>query len=71
VQVPAIENSLAAIDALRNNPEAAVVVLPGKNHLMQEAKTGGPNEYNDIEVTMSPLALDLIVDWAADLSKRK
>lgn len=71
VQVPAIENSLAAIDALRNDPGSVVVVLPGKNHLMQEAKTGGPNEYNDIEDTMSPAALRLIVDWVTNLTQRK
>lgn len=69
VQVPAREDSLAAIDALKNNPGAMVVVLPGKNHLMQTAKTGGPNEYNDIEETMSPAALKLIAGWAADVAK--
>lgn len=68
VQVPAIEDSLVAIDALKDNPRATVVVLPGKNHLLQTAKTGGPNEYNDIEETMSPTALSLIVDWAGGLA---
>jgi pimeloyl-ACP methyl ester carboxylesterase len=71
VQVPGMEDSLAAIEALKNNPEAMVVVLPGKNHLMQSAKTGGPNEYNDIEETMSPVALNLIAGWAADLARGK
>jgi len=66
-----MEDSLAAIEALKNNPEAMVVVLPGKNHLMQSAKTGGPNEYNDIEETMSPVALNLIAGWAADLARGK
>jgi pimeloyl-ACP methyl ester carboxylesterase len=69
VQVPAIEDSLVAIDALKNNARAVVVVLPGKNHLMQTAKTGGPNEYNDIEETMSPTTLNLIADWTAGLTK--
>jgi pimeloyl-ACP methyl ester carboxylesterase len=63
VQVPEKEDALVAIDALKDNPEAMVVMLPGKNHLMQTAKTGGPNEYNDIEETMSPSALDLIAGW--------
>jgi hypothetical protein len=71
VQVPADEDSLAAIDALRNNPGAMVVVLPGKNHLMQQARTGGPNEYNEIEETMSLSALNLIANWAADLAEKK
>jgi uncharacterized protein len=33
------------------------------NHLLQDAKTGAPNEYNDIEETMSPTALKTITDW--------
>jgi hypothetical protein len=38
-------------------------MLPGKNHLLQDAKTGAPNEYNNIDETMAPVALNLIVDW--------
>ena len=64
VQVPASENLMAASAALKNNSQATLVMLPGKNHLLQDAVTGGPNEYNDIEETMSPSALNLIVDWA-------
>lgn len=65
VQVPAKENMLAASAALKNNPNAIVLVLPGKNHLMQDATTGAPNEYNDIEETMSPTALNMIADWVS------
>jgi pimeloyl-ACP methyl ester carboxylesterase len=68
-QVPAIDNSLVAIAALKDNPRALVAVLPGKNHLLQTAKTGGPNEYNDIEETMSATALHLIADWAGGLTR--
>jgi uncharacterized protein len=46
-----------------------VVVLPGKNHLLQTAKTGSPNEYNDIDETMSPTALNLIAEWGSSLTK--
>jgi len=67
VQVPGTDDAMAASDALRGNPNSVVVLLPGKNHLMQDAKTGGPNEYNDIEETISPSALNLIVGWLADL----
>ena len=67
VQVPAKENLAAAREALKNNPDATVIELPGMNHLLQDAKTGGPNEYNDIEETMSPAAIKIITDW---LSKR-
>ena len=67
VQVPGTDDAMAAGDALRRNTNSVVVLLPGKNHLMQDAKTGGPNEYNDIEETISPSALNLIVGWLADL----
>lgn len=63
VQVPAKENLAAAREALKNNPNATVVELPGMNHLLQDAKTGAPNEYNDIEQTMSLAALKIITDW--------
>lgn len=63
VQVPAKENLAAAREALKNNKDATVVELPGMNHLLQDAKTGAPNEYNDIEETMSPAALKIITDW--------
>ena len=63
VQVPAKENLASARQGLKNNPKATVVELPGMNHLLQDAKTGAPNEYNDIEETMSPTALKIITDW--------
>ncbi len=63
VQVPAKENLAAAREALKYNPNATVIELPGMNHLLQDAKTGAPNEYNDIEETMSLAALKIITDW--------
>lgn len=63
VQVPAKQNSEAAREALRNNPNGTVMELPGMNHLLQDARTGAPSEYNDIEETMSPTALKVISDW--------
>lgn len=48
VQVPAKENLTAARQALRNNSNATVTELAGMNHLLQNAKTGAPSEYNDI-----------------------
>jgi pimeloyl-ACP methyl ester carboxylesterase len=63
VQVPAREDLAAAREALKTNSKATVIELPGMNHLLQEAKTGAPNEYNDIEETMSPTALKIITDW--------
>jgi pimeloyl-ACP methyl ester carboxylesterase len=63
VPAPAKENLASARQALKNNPKATVVELPGMNHLLQDAKTVAPNEYNDIEETMSPAALKTITGW--------
>ena len=42
------------------------------NHLLQDAKTGAPSEYNDIEETMSPAALKIITDWlGVNISSRR
>jgi uncharacterized protein len=65
VQVPAKEDLAAAHAALKSNPNATVMELPGMNHLLQDAKTGSPNEYNNIEETMSPAALKIICDWVS------
>ena len=69
VQVPAAEDLAAARLALKNNPNAMVIELPDMNHLLQDCKTGAPNEYNDIEETMSPAALKIIVDWVKNESR--
>lgn len=63
VQVPAKENLAAAREALKKNANATVMELTGMNHLLQDAKTGAPSEYTDIEETMSPAALKIITDW--------
>ncbi len=63
VQVPAKENLRAARESLKGNPNATVVEMRGMNHLLQDAQTGSPNEYNEIEETMSPTALKIIADW--------
>jgi len=69
LQVPAKENLAAMRQALAHNPHATIVEMPGMNHLLQDAKTGAPNEYNDIEETMSPRALNLICDWVKRWSR--
>lgn len=65
-QVPAAENARAAREALKGVRGATVVELPGLNHLLQQAETGSPQEYADIDETVSPRALQLMVDWIAD-----
>lgn len=72
VQVPAKENLAAAREALKENPKATVMELVGMNHLFQDAKTGAPSEYNDIEETMSPTALTIITNWlSVNISLRR
>ena len=44
----------------KNHEELA---LPGLNHLFQKAKTGGVNEYAEIEETFNPVALEKVSTW--------
>jgi uncharacterized protein len=65
LQVPPEEN-LSAIDAALKeggNRDYRVVRLPGLNHLFQTATTGSPSEYEKIEETVSPSALELMAGW--------
>jgi len=65
VQVSPKEN-LAAIEAALKaggNKDYSVKELPGLNHLMQTATTGGVSEYTKIEETISPAALKVMGDW--------
>lgn len=54
-----IEQALAAA----GNPDVTALRLPGLNHLFQEAATGLPDEYGQIEQTMAPAVLDTIAGW--------
>ncbi len=62
-QVPADQNLPALRAALAADPRAAVIELPGLNHLFQHATTGAPAEYGRIEETLSPAAMDRIARW--------
>ena len=48
------------------NLEAQFEILPGLNHLLQTSKTGLPEEYEEIEETISPSALRAIRIWAEE-----
>ncbi len=61
LQVPAAENSKVFEDARNKNIE--IVKLDNLNHFFQESKTGMPNEYSEIEQTISPEALNIISKW--------
>ena len=63
LQVPPDLNLPAFREALKADPEAEVVELPGLNHLFQTAMTGAPSEYGEIAETLSPSALDVITRW--------
>ncbi len=64
-------NRKAVEEALKEggNSRFTVHVLPGLNHLFQEAKTGSPLEYAAIEQTMSSRALKVILEWILDQTK--
>jgi len=63
LQVPPAQNLPAIRKALEGNKHAEVDELQGLNHLFQDAKTGAPSEYGQIEETISPVALDKIALW--------
>jgi uncharacterized protein len=68
LQVPPAQSAgevEAAFDRGRN-ADATVRVLPGLNHLFQEAETGLPTEYAQIEQTFSPEALVILSDWIVE-----
>ena len=61
VQVPALENSIA-LEKLKNR-KIEIIQMDNLNHLFQESETGMPNEYFEIEQTMSPKVMNLISEW--------
>lgn len=65
LQVPPKENLSAIEKALKKggNKNFETKMLPELNHLFQTAKTGAVSEYSQIEETISPLALETMLDW--------
>jgi pimeloyl-ACP methyl ester carboxylesterase len=65
LQVPPGQNLPAIEKALRagGNKDFKAVELSGLNHLFQTCKTGSVAEYQQIEETISPTALDLMGNW--------
>jgi len=57
---------------LRSNgtSQTAVKIMPGLNHLFQNAETGLISEYNKISETISPSVLQLIGEWILGQSRR-
>jgi len=73
MQVPAEENLKAIEDALKKggNKDYTIKLMSGLNHLFQDAKTGNPSEYAQIEETFSPEALKVMGDWVAEKTGKK
>ncbi len=71
LQVPPKENLGAIEAALKKggNKKGTFQELPGLNHLFQECKTGSPLEYAEIEQTMSPVAMEAILEWVREQVK--
>lgn len=69
LQVPSAENLNAIRAATAGNPDVTTRDLRGLNHLFQMSETGLPAEYSQIEQTLNPAALELIVDWTVAHAK--
>jgi len=71
LQVPPKENLSAIEDALKKggNRYYETKMLPGLNHLFQTSKTGAISEYSRIEETVSPLALETMLNWLSRVVK--
>jgi hypothetical protein len=67
LNLPKIEESLRK----GGNPQFAIRELPGLNHLFQTCQTGGLSEYQTIEETFAPLALETMSNWIRSLPERR
>ena len=58
------ESNLEALrSGLPANPRTRIEAVPGLNHLFQHCTTGAPAEYKEIEETIAPEILELMVNW--------
>lgn len=64
INVPAIERQLAGAPAA----SVTTIVIPGLNHLLQDAETGLPTEYASLKSSFSTAAMDEIVKWLNGLN---
>jgi len=59
LNLPPIEAALKTA----GNRDVTIKELPGLNHLFQATKTGAISEYQEIEETINPAALELVGEW--------
>ncbi|MFH6944170.1 alpha/beta hydrolase family protein [Flavobacterium sp. FlaQc-50] len=45
------------------NKKVTIKEIPNLNHLFQECQTGSPDEYSKIEQTLSPIAMNEVLQW--------
>ncbi len=71
LQVPPKENLSAIETALKKggNSNFEIIELKGLNHLFQKSETGKISEYGQIEETISPLALQTMLDWIKKITE--
>ncbi len=69
-QVPATENLDAIRQATQGNKNVTITELPGLNHLFQTSQTGLPQEYGQIEETLSPALIDALGGWLFSLNNK-
>lgn len=71
LQVPPKQNLSAIKAALEKsgNKNFEIVELKGLNHLFQTSETGKISEYGQIEETISPVALQTMLDWIKNIIK--
>ena len=55
--------NLGVLEKGLTNCKHKIVAFDGLNHLFQHCKTGSPNEYSEIEETISPEVLEVMIDW--------
>lgn len=65
LQVPPTENLSAIENALKigGNKNFETKILPGLNHLFQTSSSGAVSEYGQVEETISPIALETMLNW--------
>ncbi len=63
LQVSPAQNYELMVEALSGNDDVTIELIPGANHLFQEAVTGSPNEYPTLDKSFIPGFLEKISDW--------
>ena len=67
IQVEYSTNLGALNDGLGDKVRNRIVSVDGVNHLFQHCTTGAISEYREIEETISPKVLEMIVEWVSGL----